>query len=517
MRFRSFRSATFAGVVSVLSLNACFDATIPSAPSAQLAPDAPRTSSAGSGQILTAVSNAIRYRDSGLKPATGRSGSATLLARALGNKDGSTDLEVTTGASLDGAPAAPGNLNKVQVKAFSPAGTNPLFTQNYNGLTSGGRAAYHYVGIGRGARMEVQSNIGGIDPHRTDVVTVTEVVKARPDLAVSNVAAPGKAYRGAPVMISATVRELNADVGATDDCVLYADGVEIDRINNQWVDANGTVRCIFNHAFTSIGTKALEVRSQNVVPGDWDLANNSAAGTVTIVNPPTLLRGEINVRQYSGESQFADNNFNAISTSTSAIPFYTKSVYSTDDEYVNGRFPNPSEIPTSATVTLATGGWVRTSASMPLEPAYYNMPNAIPNFPTYAYDCFFNQDAAGFYAYYCGQGGGSFQAGHSSVQASYLSLFYNAFYNAASDRYIYTATPSQMNSGAPLPGALGSDLTIDATFTSLTHTYSAHAVTTLTPYTTDYNTPYSCYGDYFHHYCHGATRHETGVQGFSFF
>ncbi|MGI9166054.1 MAG: hypothetical protein ACR2G5_06670 [Pyrinomonadaceae bacterium] len=48
------------------------------------------------------------------------------------------------------------------------------------------------------------------------------------------------------------MRELKGDVGATADLILYADGVEVDRANGVWVDAGGTVSCVFTHTFTSL-------------------------------------------------------------------------------------------------------------------------------------------------------------------------------------------------------------------------------------------------------------------------
>ena len=505
MRFQTFAITAVTGAALLSVAAACADVSAPSSP---LAPTLAARSSASSGQLLTAVPNGTRYHDSSRQPATGRSGLATLLARALGNKDGSIDLEVTTGGSLDGAPAAPGNLNKVQVKAFPTAAADPMFTKNYNGLTSGGRAAYSYAGIGRGALVQVQANIGGIDPKRTDVVTVTETVKARPDLAVSNVTTPGQAYVNAPVMIGATVRELNGDVGATDNCVLYADGVEIDRIDNQWVDASGTVGCTFNHAFSSTGTKALEVRSEHVVPGDWDTANNSATATVTIIDPVTPLHGYGYAQQYSGQYEYASSYYYGYSnnTSTSVIPYYFKQVYAGDYEYVAGSLPNGSDNVTSGSVTLSSGGTVLGTAALSL--------------PNDGY-CNYNQDAAGFYLYYCNNYyysyGGYFQAGHQSYQATYFSLYYNSFYDAPSGQYIYTATPNPSSSQFGSRLTFGTDLTIDAKFTSATQTYQALATQQLTPYTYDSNQPYTCYSYYYYsyyNYCSGYKAHEDGTRGY---
>src|SRR5688572_22861825 len=65
------------------------------------------------------ISNDVKYRDSSLPHATGRSGDASIEAFALLGKDGGTDLEIT---------ASGGTLDKLQVKL-------PDGTENFNRLS----------------------------------------------------------------------------------------------------------------------------------------------------------------------------------------------------------------------------------------------------------------------------------------------------------------------------------------------------------------------------------------------
>lgn len=226
--------------------------------------------------------NIRRYRESGLKPAAGRSGSATLTARALLGKDNVTTVEMTTGA-LDGGGARPGNISKARLKPLDENG-EALYARNYTGL-SGGYFMADVNDLRRGQQVQVQANVDGIDAARTDVVTVVETVKLRPDLAPADLSAPARGVPGGPVNVSVVVRELKGETGATADLILYADGVEVDRANGVWVDAGGTVSCMFTHTFTSTGSKRLEVRAAGVAPGDYDLSNNVAAGSVEIARP----------------------------------------------------------------------------------------------------------------------------------------------------------------------------------------------------------------------------------------
>src|SRR5215467_14649164 len=72
--------------------------------------------------------NSVKLRDAGAKPATGRSGSAAIQARAQRSQT-ETTIEVTTG-QFDSNVAPAGRLDKVQVKLFNSNG-DVVVTDNY--------------------------------------------------------------------------------------------------------------------------------------------------------------------------------------------------------------------------------------------------------------------------------------------------------------------------------------------------------------------------------------------------
>ena len=233
------------------------------------------------------IQNSVKYKDAGAKPAGGRSGSAAIEVRALRGQ-ANTDIQVTTG-HFESATAPAGNLDKVQVKVFGTNGAL-IVTDNYRkGTISGGYGTFAYSWPLRGQAVQVQANVSGIDPKRTDVVTVNSTVQWRPDLTVSSIQAPDQALAGSVVSIAAIVREINGDLGARANCVLKADGVVIDRANGIWVDAGDAVTCEFRHAFTTVGTRQLTVELADVAPGDFNLANNSQTASINIVPASTPI------------------------------------------------------------------------------------------------------------------------------------------------------------------------------------------------------------------------------------
>ncbi len=264
------------GVVLVASLLAAGCADDPAAPSRGAAGPRPATSVASRPQLIP---NTVLYRDTGHHPASARSGSEQLMLRALLDIKGVTVIEVTTG-TFDGPPPA-GSISKLQVKAFAP-NDSLLFTRNETRLSGGGFASVRTRGLAPGFRVQAQANIGGIDPARTDVVTVTDTVLPRPDLIVQHLQLPFGAPVGIPVPIEAIVREGKWALGARATCRLYVDGAAADSAPRIWVDAGGLVSCAFVHAFPTAGTYRVEVRAENVTPGDYDESNNARSATLDV-------------------------------------------------------------------------------------------------------------------------------------------------------------------------------------------------------------------------------------------
>ena len=224
--------------------------------------------------------NSWKYSTNGAQPAVGRSGTASVSMRALLGASGTTDVEVTTGSFEDGSSAS-GSFSMVQVKSEA---NGVAFTSNNTGLTSAS-ATFAYAGLSHGATVNVRAVVRGIDGRRSDVVTVDDQVRFRPDLVVYDLEGPAAAPLGGAVNFYATLGEQMGDLGARASCVLYVDGAPTDRADNIWVDAHGVVSCLLTHVFATKGTHALAVRIENVQPGDYDNSNNGATSSINIVDP----------------------------------------------------------------------------------------------------------------------------------------------------------------------------------------------------------------------------------------
>ena len=447
-----------------------------------LAPAAAAQTSGDSISKPRLITNAKKYRDTGLPAASGRSGSASLTARALLGKDGQTEVQLTTG-ELDAAAPAPGNIIKAQLKPLSQTG-EPMYTRNFAGLTGGGSFAVTLNDLRRGQQVQAQANVGGIDPARTDVVTVVETVKLRPDLSAASLSAPARAVANTTVNLSAVVRELNGEVGARANVVLYVDGSEADRADGVWVDANGTVTAAFTHAFTSEGVRQLAVKVERVTPGDYNTANNTAAASIEIVSPQVRLGYSALVSDSNVTSRYvSDYEYNyrdETSTSSSASSYtYNNRSRSQNVHFYGWNYNSAVKFPLDASITELSDGAAALSARFPrLEPdssfgSSYGTYQYVSNFvirQDYATGYYFYittysvKDPAADYSYEFTQVVYSRHAGDVTYQSASTYRYYYAYQDQAPYEYSYSYNYDYSGTSGVFTN-IGSQYGLDVTLT----------------------------------------------------
>jgi hypothetical protein len=361
----SFSVVICAGLVAT----ACTD---PTALPSRLSP--PSAALTRSGNRPLTYPNSRKYRDAGFHPATATAGSATISVRALLGRSGKTDVEVTTG-TFDGGTAS-GALSSVQVKGYDPKGVQ-LFTSTNNGL-SGSTASFSYSNLTRGSGVQVKANVRSINSSKSDVVTVSDVVHLRPDLTPLRIEGPATGLVGWPVTFHAFIMERLGDLGARASCVLYVDGAAADRADGIWVDAGGLVECKMAHAFSNAGNHAIELRVENVRPGDYDDTNNSATASIQIVQP-----AEFRGLQLSANSIVDDSwtRFIYINTTPAGIEETWDQTVSSKGQSQSGLMLGLIERKLTFPVTMhgdmATNGTTITTLDVTLdtsEPAYWYPP-----------------------------------------------------------------------------------------------------------------------------------------------
>jgi hypothetical protein len=168
---------------------------------------------------------------------------------------------------------------------------------------------------------------------------------------------PGEAPIGAAVNFQAFIVERYGELGARANCVLYVDGAAVDRADGIWVDAGGVVACALTHAFSTAGTYALEVRVEDVRPGDFDDTNNGVTASIRITTPSDFSTFSFQA------SSIADTSWwRAVSTLT----LWDGTVETWDQTYtrqgafqnaiLNGLIPRMLAFPITMTGEMTTNG-----------------------------------------------------------------------------------------------------------------------------------------------------------------
>src|SRR5829696_8279833 len=101
--------------------------------------------SAAQAQTATLQSSSQKYREKNATGAKGRAGGASLAARLLYAKNGTIDLEATTG-EFDSPTPPPGTIWKMNVSALDALGAT-MTTQTYTNLSDGGYSKQTYTNL----------------------------------------------------------------------------------------------------------------------------------------------------------------------------------------------------------------------------------------------------------------------------------------------------------------------------------------------------------------------------------
>lgn len=104
----------------------------------------------------------------------------------------------------------------------------------------------------------------------------------RPDLSVEEVVAPEAAKAGQVINITAVLRELQGDLGATAKVYLRKGETVLDVVSNVRVDPFGNAAVVFGLSLNEPGLHELQVVIGEMEPGDYDPSNNSFMLDITI-------------------------------------------------------------------------------------------------------------------------------------------------------------------------------------------------------------------------------------------
>lgn len=441
--------------------------------------------------------NGIRYRENGAKPETGKSGLRQVQSWGLRDKANNTTIYITTGNLRTGVPEEDTHITKVQVKSKNAAG-EVKFNKEFNQLSNDGTYSFVTDQFTRSQKYEIMTHVSKDGEKRNFVVTTNNKVYLLPDMKAERIEAPTQAFINERVLINASIRELNGDIGAEADCVLYINGTEAERAPGIWIDAGDTVSCQFARQFDSVGDKNLEVKVEGVNPTDYDVTNNNISRVIKIVNNAAPLRTwNLGFYDFKTKYHYKYNNYYGDS---GTINYDQDQQYAYYNGHLYVRLPST---PWTVTVTESSGA----NTITPFDA------KQLTNCQDYSwYD--YNQRQCWEYDYtnniyvsvYTYDYGGQRESWVYYQRNWYRTVYYGAsgsysYYNGIVEEYGTQQFPVSGNEWRIQVG-----LSVDGA------NYVADKTMALGPLNYNYNYPWQCWGWYsYGNYCSEQSYTQTGV------
>lgn len=406
-----------------------------------------------------------KYREKNPAGGKGRAGGATMVARMLFDKDGTTLLEATTG-DFDADIPPTGDFTKVKATALDANGVE-MFSYTYNNVSSGPTFRQTLTGLSPGQPFVVQGHIRSATRKNTPV-SITTSVQRRPDLMAQQIYVPSRVPVGLPVQVVAVIAELNAHIGGRTDCVLYADGVELDRGRAIWVDSGDSVSCAFSPTFPATGLVTLKVAAESVNPGDWDTANNSLERVIEVLELTPqfdLAAAEVVVADIDNTTFREAGRYVDTTLLTGFDWLYEESVDRNGDGFVYSAVSlGITETPSNIQLT-ATDGVVQWTLEQPIPGCFNYAPG--------------RANGRSYYTYVTGCGNLYVEVGSYSGTVTYASRMLAATFKVVNSKvvydgpaeYIYNTAETEVGAGENR--MTGGAWTIDAAVTIGPFVFSA--------------------------------------------
>ena len=182
----------------------------------------------------------------------------------------------------------PTSLKKLQVKVFGDNGKLLLVRNSREVPVIDGIATWTLEDHLTALNVEVLALVKTDRTIDTEVLRASAAVLMRPDLIFSSVNALSEVNLNTTFSIEAVVRETNHQVGATATVSLYEGDSLLGSVPNVQVAPGGQVSVVFQGLPAStVGVHVYTLRISDADPAEYDVTNNEATISVTVLNPLT--------------------------------------------------------------------------------------------------------------------------------------------------------------------------------------------------------------------------------------
>lgn len=208
--------------------------------------------------------------------------------------------------------APPSSAQHIQLKTFDPEGRLAWTVNEHDVpmtrvLREASEASLAYDDMARYQPVAARVQVRHPTERNTEIVRAEGKVLLRPDLKLDPVWVPPTVFTFQSVVLSAFVRELNGDLGATASVVLLQGDKVWDSVKWIRVGAGTNAVVVFSIRFREPGRYDFTVQVNRVDPGDYDLSNNERKFFIDVLEQP--LRTVSYSASYNQSSSVYSNRY----------------------------------------------------------------------------------------------------------------------------------------------------------------------------------------------------------------
>jgi hypothetical protein len=216
-----------------------------------------------------------------------------------------TDLYIHVQPKAEGYHA-PEYIKKIQLKSYDADTAELVYTRNYNEEISstGGKGTLVLTDVERYQPLRTMVHIKNQETESEVIIEGKTQVLLRPDLVIGDIQSPEKVQPNTAFNVSAQIKEINHDVGASAKIELLNGSTVLDSVDNVSIAAGNEKGIVLLPSLAEPGIYTLTLRISGAEPAEYETNNNEKTFIIEVVDSTKPIEYSSSYSYQEGESHY---------------------------------------------------------------------------------------------------------------------------------------------------------------------------------------------------------------------
>lgn len=216
-----------------------------------------------------------------------------------------TDLYIHVQPKVEGYHA-PEYVKKIQLKSYDADTEELVYTRNYNEEMSaaGGERTLVLTDVERYQPLKTMVHVKNEETESDVIIEGKTQVLLRPDLVIGDIQSPETVQPNTAFNVSAQIKEINNDVGASAKIELLNGSTVLDSVDNVSIASGSEKGIVLLPSLTDPGTYTLTLRISGAEPAEYDTNNNEKTFTIEVVDSTKQIEYSSSYWYQEGETHY---------------------------------------------------------------------------------------------------------------------------------------------------------------------------------------------------------------------